>query len=76
MAAAEQVDDDIDELTAEEWAELRPLLQPVLRKLLRYVTQRRVDRPGVAKVEPAVVPTPEDFAELRARRRRRAHRHG
>jgi hypothetical protein len=65
----ETADDDV-ELTREDKLRLKALL-----KLLDKAVGGAVDRGGVTTIEPAA-PTPEDFAELRARRRRRAHRNG
>lgn len=56
------------EFTPRERAKIRVLLDLLDRA-------GRVDRQKEVEVrEPA--PTPEDFAELRARKRRREHRHG
>lgn len=74
MGAAEdsatEQSDSVPDLTPTERAKLRALLQ-----LLDRAALAPVDPPRPAKIEPAK-PTAEDFAELRARRRRRTHRHG
>lgn len=74
MGAAEdrshEPTEPVPEFTDAERAKLRALLD-----LLDRAARGKVDRPGPATVEPAA-PTAEDFAELRAKRRRRAHRNG
>lgn len=74
-AAEDRSHDDVDQvevpdLTPTERARLRALLELIDRAALG-----KVDRPRPPRLEPPA-PTAEDFAELRAKRRRRAHRHG
>ena len=73
MGAAEERDGSVAVSDRRELEEARKLAVRLLELIGKL--ESRVDRPGLAKVEPTA-PTADDFAELRARRRRRAHRNG
>ena len=77
MGAAEDRDDEGTALVdRKELHAARKLAMRLLEMIGKLEGQPTVDADPQNEVRPSTGPTPEDFAELRARRRRRAHRNG